>query len=275
MLSVTRAGFCEDSPTALQHLLPSQPPAALVLAVHRGAPRPEVAPPSVAAWPSGITRHVFVDGVADGGGGWGVVAVDAVFAYGVEGWRHAAPVPVLELSGRARPMASAAPMTPSVAASLRAVVEALQHIGSVAHPGGHHVLLHVRDAAAACMAVGVWSPAGGRALVEQAQLEFRRLRRRGSVRLWVASGVAGADCVWRDRSRALALTAAGVYGNGDDADAECPVCFEDYADRLPGAQGVTRALPVFACGHWRHSMCRTCLAGLHIRRCPFCRADPA
>ena len=59
---------------------------------------------------------------------------------------------------------------------------------------------------------------------------------------------------------------------------ECPVCLTDYDDRLPGVVGKTRALAgVFACGHWKHSMCRDCLAGVlasNQRRCPVCRAAP-
>ena len=84
--------------------------------------------------------------------------------------------------------------------------------------------------------------------------------------------------VWLERSRALALTAAGRYNDGNDADDECPICLTDYDDRLPGVVGKTRALAgVFACGHWKHSMCRDCLAGVlasNQRRCPVCRAAP-
>ena len=53
--------------------------------------------------------------------------------------------------------------------------------------------------------------------------------------------------VWLQRSSALALTAAGRYNDGNDADDECPICLMDYDDRLPGGVGKTRALAgVFA-----------------------------
>ena len=277
----TWAGFCEDDPRAPQRLLPVQPPAAIVTALHRGAPRPEVAPPAqVAQWPA-TTRHVFVEGWAGDGNapaaGWGVVAVDAT-AGGIDGWQQVVPAPpVASLSGTTRLDDSRVDAaSPTRAAGLHALLAALRYMAGPTCPSDRPVLLHVQDAASARMAVGVWNPEGGRELVAQARLDLRRLQR-GGMQVWIVCGVAATGGVWQERARALALTGAGVYGH-DDSDDSCPVCFEDYEDRLPGTAGVTRALAGrFACGHWKHSMCRECLADLHARpaplRCPFCRAQ--
>ena len=197
---------------------------------------------------------------------------------GVNGWRQVAPAPpVVDLAGVV-PVAASRPdsLAPSGAAGLQAVIEALRYIQSPGYPAARQALLHVSDGAAARLAAGVWNPEGGKELVESARLELRRLRRGGTSVWMVVEAVPGH--VWLERSSALALTAAGRYNDGNDADDECPICLTDYDDRLPGVVGKTRALAgVFACGHWKHSMCRDCLAGVlasNQRRCPVCRAAP-
>ena len=124
-------GFCDDAPGAAQQLLPRQPPAALVTAVHRGAPRPELAPPSHGQWPA-VTRHIFVSGGADDvvpAAGWGLVAIDATTP-GVNGWRQVAPAPpAVDLAGVVPVAASRLdPLAPSKAAGLQAVIEALRYV---------------------------------------------------------------------------------------------------------------------------------------------------
>ena len=138
------------------------------------------------------------------------------------------------------------PLAPSRAAGLQAVIEALRYMQSPEYPAARQALLHVSDGAAARLTPGVWNPEGGKALVECARLELRRLQRSGTSVWMVVETVPGH--VWLERSSALALTAAGRYNDGNDADDECPICLTDYDDRLPGVVGKTRALAgVFAC----------------------------
>ena len=263
------AGICSDPGANFrQHVLGGVPRMAWPrgISAARGAPRPDWAPPQTL--PAGTTevyiglaetRHRAawsVIGVANGDGLW-------------SGGSHLA----FEAAG---PIRDADRRTPGHCLT-QAVCEAARMLD---RRGGTPALLRAPTTAAKTIAGTVADVQHYR---RREWTEASRHRR-----LWLATAVAQTDNPWADRASDLANRCLRGRRHGEvdaslaaqvpaaelpDAD-QCCICFEDFTDVLPTADGHSRSLEGMFESPCRHSLCRECdrdVQGGPNPKCPLCR----
>ena len=283
-------GVCTDDDDLDQYLLFEQPPAALTaaggLAMQRLCPRPDWAPP--AALPA-ATLQIYIAVSNDG------TAFGLTFVRGGDVDCDLTAQHVADTAGRV-PLESGCSLgradahTPTQA-SLFAAVVALE---AIAARDASPIVLRFAYESARKIVARVWAPPLARRLCSVVDARLRAARARCGQQLWVAGFRPDRLQPWGERACALAVYGRdhGHWGSlppplatatpvapvippwwADQADRECPVCFETMTDCWPSPSDDARA----TAGRWhcRHAVCRDCDQRTQHSpndRCPLCRA---